>query len=175
MPPAHSGITEPPATPGWGARLGALLRLSAREWGALARAQVALLAAELAVRTRRTGALLVPADAVWPAPVPQDGAEPDGPVGSATTIADRRAIWAEAQAVHRAARYGVFRPRCLTRAIALQRLLARRGWPARVRVGVCREGDALLAHAWVELDGAILGDRPEHVARYTPLAGFDAR
>ena len=81
----------------------------------------------------------------------------------------------EARAVHRAARYGLFRPRCLTRALALQRLLARRGWPASLHVGVRRDRGALLAHAWVELDGAVLGDSPEHVATFVPLAGFVSR
>jgi hypothetical protein len=78
-------------------------------------------------------------------------------------------------AIHRAARHGLFRPRCLTRSIALQRMLARRGLPARVCIGVRREASSLEAHAWVELHGRIMGDDPSHVARFAPLAAFVSR
>ncbi len=73
-------------------------------------------------------------------------------------------------AVRRAAKYGVFRPACLVQAIALQRLLIADGIRgAVIRVGVKQSEDGMLAHAWVELDGAVLGDSPENVCQYTPL------
>ena len=58
---------------------------------------------------------------------------------------------------------------CLVRALAMQRMLARRGKSAEVRVGVAREGPGLEAHAWLVCDGKIVvgGDGAE---RYTELS-----
>jgi hypothetical protein len=59
---------------------------------------------------------------------------------------------------------------CLTRAMAAQVLLARRGYPTLLRIGVVREGkDELQAHAWVESqDEVVIGGYD--LKRYTPLA-----
>ena len=60
---------------------------------------------------------------------------------------------------------------CLPRALAAQAMLRRRGIASRLCFGVARDGDALAAHAWVELGQQILvggGDRP----RYTRLVEF---
>jgi hypothetical protein len=64
-----------------------------------------------------------------------------------------------ARAVARAARL-VPGATCLVRAAALARWLRARGAPAVLRIGVRHEGGALRAHAWVELDGAALGEDP---------------
>lgn len=45
---------------------------------------------------------------------------------------------------------------CLPQALATQWLLHRRGDAAVLRVGVARDGDALLAHAWVECGGEVV-------------------
>jgi hypothetical protein len=46
---------------------------------------------------------------------------------------------------------------CLTQAIAVQRLLRRRGYPAELRIGVRKGEDASLdAHAWVESGGEVV-------------------
>lgn len=45
---------------------------------------------------------------------------------------------------------------CLTQALALETLLARRGLPAQVRVGVARGGERIRAHAWVESEGRVV-------------------
>lgn len=75
-----------------------------------------------------------------------------------------------ARAVSRAATYGVFRPKCLVRAITLQRLLERAGIPgSSVRIGVRLENGEFTAHAWVELQGRVLGDRRDHTSRYSRL------
>lgn len=79
-----------------------------------------------------------------------------------------------ATAVDRAARRGLFRPRCLARAMALKRLLESRGLDgARVRVGVERRSTGFAAHAWVEYRGAVLGDSSESLSSFTPLPGLD--
>jgi hypothetical protein len=75
-----------------------------------------------------------------------------------------------ARSIDRAARRGFFRPSCLVRALALQRILESRGvMGSVVRIGVKRNGDQLLAHAWVEQCGVVLGDSPAMVANFTVL------
>lgn len=73
-------------------------------------------------------------------------------------------------AVTRAAVYGVFRPKCLVRSLAIQRMLRRRGIPGgRLAVGVQVTAGGLKAHAWVELDGIIIGDSREYVETFTRI------
>lgn len=48
-----------------------------------------------------------------------------------------------------------WRPRCLVRAVAAQRMLRRRGWPALLHLGVA-PGPPLRAHAWVTSDGHVV-------------------
>lgn len=59
--------------------------------------------------------------------------------------------------------------RCLTRALAGEALLARRGHPAELRLGVARDPNgAVQAHAWVECYGrVVIGDHD--LDRYTEL------
>ncbi|HEX5757819.1 MAG TPA: lasso peptide biosynthesis B2 protein, partial [Thermoanaerobaculia bacterium] len=57
---------------------------------------------------------------------------------------------------------GVYPAGCLPRSLAMQRLLARRGAPAELRIGVRRREGVLEAHAWVEVDGRPVGE-PEGV------------
>lgn len=82
--------------------------------------------------------------------------------------------WARARAialaVSRAAEYGLFRPYCLVRAIALHDLLDANGIRgSSVRVGVRHEHGTFAAHAWIMWRDEILGDQPEHVARFTEV------
>jgi hypothetical protein len=146
------------------------LATPAGEWRELAHAQLALVAAQWIVWIRPVGRL-----------VNQEGDRADGDAsapgapgahacGRACARAQQAAAQRAARAVDRAARYGVFRPQCLVRSLALVRLLDRRGVTgARIRVGVRREGDRLHAHAWVERHGRVLGDEPGHVAGFAPL------
>lgn len=58
--------------------------------------------------------------------------------------------------------------RCLTRALAGEALLVRRGHPAQLRLGVAKEDGAVHAHAWVECYGrVVIGDHD--LDRYTQL------
>jgi hypothetical protein len=63
---------------------------------------------------------------------------------------------------------------CLTQALAVQVLLARRGHPALLRIGVVR-GDKgrLEAHAWVESESEVVIGEYE-LERYTPLVALRA-
>ena len=76
-----------------------------------------------------------------------------------------------ARAIDRASRHGFTRPQCLVRAIALQRMLeGRKIVGSVVRIGVRRDqAGTINAHAWVELNGLVLGDRTDHTATFAPL------
>jgi len=134
-------------------------RLAAGEYADIVRAQCALILAQLAVWLWPTGRLIAASSGV--------AAQPDPP--GADQLARRMG-----RAVHRASRYGLFRPKCLTRALALKKLLEDRGVrSARLCVGVRPDGSRLLAHAWVEHGDVVLADRPVHVSSFHRLAELD--
>jgi len=72
--------------------------------------------------------------------------------------------------VSAAARYSFLQSTCLERSLALWWLLARRGIPAQLRIGARKSGEKLEAHAWVERDGAAIGE-PE--GTHLHYAAFD--
>jgi hypothetical protein len=124
-------------------------------------AQLELLRAQMIVWRRPLGRLIAGTSDPEPA---SDVALPAA-VQRAATIA---------RAVDRAARRGIFRPKCLVRSMALHRMLERSGIHGSViRIGVRRQGDDLLAHAWVEHIGVTLIDSPSAVAAFSRLT--DAR
>lgn len=138
-------------------RLRALAKLSPRECIELAQAQLELVAAQFLVSTRPTGHLVAPAT-------------PDASSPSTHAVPDPR-VERLALAVSRAADHGVFRPRCLVRALATTRMLDRRGIVgSRIRIGVRVRSGALIAHAWVEYAGRVIGDSDAHVDSFTELA-----
>jgi hypothetical protein len=60
---------------------------------------------------------------------------------------------------------------CLPRALATHAMLRRRGIASRLCLGVARQDQALIAHAWVEIgEGDVVVDRD--AGRFTPLARF---
>jgi Transglutaminase-like superfamily len=69
-----------------------------------------------------------------------------------------------------AARHSFFAATCLERSLVLWWLLARRGIASQLRIGVRKTGDKFEAHAWVEYDGAAIGE-PE--ATHLHYAAFD--
>ena len=136
-----------------------LATLSLSDWGELFRAQWALLVAQAIVRSRAVGSLAAAAASAGAADMAR--------------LPEARRL---ALAVLRAARFGVFRPQCLVRSMALSSMLARRGIGGGiVRVGVRRANGQFLAHAWVELGGETLGDDDEHVETFVPLTNLDIR
>jgi hypothetical protein len=77
-----------------------------------------------------------------------------------------RVVWA----VEAAARHMPLANTCLTQALAAQVLLARRGYPAFLRIGVVKgDKDNLQAHAWVESGGEVVIGGYE-LERYAHLA-----
>ena len=133
-----------------------LIRLRRAEWRDLLRAQAAVLAAHVRVWTLPQGRL-VARRATGSSPVVTESA----PAGRAEALA---------RAIHRVSRYGLTRPRCLVRAIALRRLLAAHGLDAVVRVGVRQHDGKFHAHAWVEHGGTVLGDYAAHTGSFTELS-----
>ncbi|HKH43125.1 MAG TPA: lasso peptide biosynthesis B2 protein [Thermoanaerobaculia bacterium] len=127
------------------------------DWAALAEAWWCLLAVDLCLR-------------LFPYPrverlfgrAPREGSRPAGASGVA------RCVWAAGAA----SRHHLWPMRCLARSLCLRRLLARRGIGATLRIGVAREGDRLLAHAWIEWEGRPLGEG-ESIARFEPLLGAE--
>lgn len=81
--------------------------------------------------------------------------------------------------VYRVMNVGPFRPRCLTMSLVLFRELRRQGTAAEIVIGLPPEPRDHNAHAWVEVDGEVVGPPPgrlEHseMARYggeRPTAG----
>lgn len=137
-----------------------LRRLTPGEWRDMLSAQLALLIAQLRVWTLAQGRLTTPSG---------DPAPPVSP--SVAEIPKARNL---ALAVSRAATFGVFRPACLVRSVALCRLMERRGiHHGIVRVGVVMRGGRFHAHAWVEYAGEVLGDDPLSVSDYETLPGVN--
>jgi hypothetical protein len=130
-----------------------LAALDARSLFDLFLAQWALLRAQRRLRREPVGSLTI------------RSSEPASPASG--DIERARAL---ARAINRAAAFGVIRPHCLARALALTELLERaevRG--SEIRVGVRRTNGAFSAHAWVRLGEELLGEQPEHVASFTEV------
>lgn len=89
-----------------------------------------------------------------------------GGVGPEELLRARRyAHWIEI-----ASRHHVADAQCLHRSLVLHRWLRLEGLPSTVKIGVRKEGNALKAHAWVELGEHIVTDTPASVAAFTLLS-----
>jgi hypothetical protein len=62
-----------------------------------------------------------------------------------------------------------FSHNCMHRALALRSMLARRGVDARLCIGLGAKPELLPGHAWLQINGVIVGDAPELVSRYQTL------
>ena len=131
-----------------------LRALAAGDWLRLGRAQVALLAAQLDVWRRPQGTLVA-------------GVNRGQRVSGAAAVPRPEDAARIGTAVRRVALYGVFRPTCLVRSIAICRLLRREHIDGgRIRVGVALREGRFVAHAWVEYEGVVIGDEDALVRRY---------
>lgn len=134
-------------------RLRDLAALGPRGWRDLWRAQAALLRAQRRLRREPIGALAI-----------------REPFAESAATGDPGRAYALAMAVHRMSRFGLIRPYCLVRAMALRDLLVEDGvHGASIRIGVRREAGEFQAHAWVRWGARIVGDDPRHVARFTEV------
>ena len=64
----------------------------------------------------------------------------------------------------------IYPAKCLPRALAVQRLLARRGAAAELKIGVRRHEGTLAAHAWVEVGGRPVGEAEGVTELFAELA-----
>lgn len=150
-------------TRAWRGRWRALQRLTGSERCSVVAALAALTLVRLtlaALGFRRTQALLSGHPAAR-------GAAP------AAAATDRAAAERIVRAMDRAVGCGpgLLRPSCLPRSMTLWWLLRRAGLPAALRIGVRRASDHLEAHAWVELEGRVLGDQPDVQDRFRAFEG----
>jgi hypothetical protein len=147
----------------WARRLSSWTRLRAKDklgllklaaWASLA--EVAVRATSLPKLTRRLGIRLDEIDVAGSPP-----ASPPGPAALDRATIDRRAV-----AVDRLYRAWPRRHSCLRRAVVLG-FYVRKAHPI-LRIGVAREGDDVRAHAWIEVDGRVLGNETGEFAPLRP-------
>jgi len=95
------------------------------------------------------------------------------PLNKRPALVSAEIMEARAQAMARmvqvAARYGLYRPNCLSQSLALWWLLRRQGIAGDLRIGVSPQGDLLEAHAWVEFCGQVLNDGEDVSHRFAPF------
>lgn len=125
----------------------------------VARAAVALIAADIAIRTRPFRAIVQRIESPLERAASRD----------AQDVAIRRITWAIA-AAHRRLPWNVA---CLATAFAANRLLARRGVGSELWLGVRaneqpNDESPMLAHAWLEADGHVVTGASEK-SRFAPL------
>jgi hypothetical protein len=148
-----------------GSKLSKLRKLNARQWQVLLASEFILPMAELRLRTggfKKAMAWAASPDAS------ESGLEPAGELGLARETAFALAVGAN---------YGIWKPRCLTRSLALGWFLRRRGIPFDIRVGVpsgkgfldSGEAPDFTAHAWVETQGVVLNDRDDIASEFSPF------
>ena len=76
--------------------------------------------------------------------------------------------------VDAAAHHHLYPMTCLRRSLVLQRLLARRGIPVDLQIGVQHEAGHLKAHAWVEYRGRAIGEPQAISTQFPPLTAPEA-
>jgi hypothetical protein len=77
-------------------------------------------------------------------------------------------------AVGRTERYSPLGGTCLSRSLALQWLLARRGISTNLRLGGAIVNGHFGAHAWVEHDGVVVGSPPDVATRFATFVAAPA-
>jgi hypothetical protein len=139
-----------------------LLALGIRGWADLVAAQLRIIQAVLIVTLRRRGTLV--------APGARRGSGQDSRTPAPSPTGDPDRVEELVTAMDRAARLGLFRPKCLARSIALQRLLEANGIRGSiVRFGVRMRRGGFEGHAWVEWDGAPLGEDRAFIETFTEM------
>ncbi len=120
-------------------------RLSPADWLLFVQAWVWLLLFDLKLRTLPFSDLQTFAARLTPLPTPSP--EQTGDLIRRLMVAVDRA------------RYNHLYPMtCLRRALTLQKLLAKRGIPVELKIGVRKQDGQLSAHAWLEFQGQPLGE-----------------
>ena len=137
-------------------RLGTLVSLRPADWHVLLEACVTLVAVKLGLHTVEFKRLMSWASRVNP-----------GVAGDLSRQQIERTAWLVGVASR------VTLMRCLARSLALTRVLARRGVPTTMRIGVRTLNGTLMAHAWVEWRGRALGDDERSLQQFAPFESLE--
>ncbi len=119
-------------------------QLPLADWLVLAEAWWALLGFRLVLRWIRIEAPSAPADSL-----PDEAGPPPDHLSRAQRTGRLLGL---------AARGHILPMTCLVRALALRRLLERRGISSRLRIGADWSASGFHAHAWVEVEGRAVGE-----------------
>ena len=84
--------------------------------------------------------------------------ERDNPESESQSVEARRIH----ESVRLAARLHFFKAECLAKSIVLADMLGSRGMSAQLVIGVSKKGGVFSSHAWVEVDGFMIGE-PESI------------
>lgn len=76
-------------------------------------------------------------------------------------------------AVQSVAKRTLYDKPCLTQSLVVSHHLRRAGYDPVIRFGVRKSGEALDAHAWVELNGEVVSGGRRAPEIYTPLTSLD--
>jgi len=68
-----------------------------------------------------------------------------------------------------AARFQIRKMNCLRRCLSQQQMLKKRGFSAKMHIGVRFEEEQLLAHAWLTIQGKVINDSDDVSTRYSEL------
>ena len=77
------------------------------------------------------------------------------------------------EAVRLAARLHFLPAECLPRSLVLAAMLNKRGGSSSVRIGVAKTENGIASHAWVELDGKMVGEAESVGNDFRPLVNDD--
>jgi hypothetical protein len=143
--------------------------LRSREQLLLAEAWSRLLAAALCLRLapRRTLARALRDDSDRGAPAGAEHSDAERPTAEPSIAEDSAGELA--RAVARAAAHHLRPMTCLPRALALRQMLAKRGIPSALRIGVRKEAATIAAHAWIEVEGVAIGEPAAIEERFRAL------
>jgi hypothetical protein len=131
-------------------------RLSPTDWLYFMQAWAWLLFFDLGLRTR-------------PFPILQAFASRVGSHATTPPEQTNNLILALKTAVDHARYNHLYPMTCLRRALTLQKMLARRGLAAELKIGVHKEKDRLSAHAWLEYLGQPIGEPEQITEQYATL------
>lgn len=139
-------------------KLRTALALTPGDWAALVAAWWVLWAVDVGLRLLSYSCLLGVIE--WFTPEGRVRSRPP----AARTLSRRCAALVDV-----AARHHLYPMSCLRQALALRWLLAVHGVSTQLLIGVHKNEDRLLAHAWLELAGTPLGEDIDVGVRYLPL------
>lgn len=75
------------------------------------------------------------------------------------------------EAIRLAARLHFMSATCLPKSLVLVKMLAKQGLSAKVFIGVAKSDEGIASHAWVEMDGQLIGEPEEIPVTFQVIEG----